>query len=29
VGLRMMSAGQDATNWGMVMAGAIITLIPA
>jgi sn-glycerol 3-phosphate transport system permease protein len=29
VGLRMMSAGQDATNWGIVMAGAIITLIPA
>lgn len=29
VGLRMMSAGQDATNWGIVMAGAIITLLPA
>lgn len=29
VGLRMMSAGQDATNWGIVMAGAIVTLIPA
>jgi sn-glycerol 3-phosphate transport system permease protein len=29
VGLRMLSAGQDATHWGIVMAGAIITLLPA
>lgn len=29
VGLRMMTTGQDATNWGIVMAGAIISLIPA
>jgi len=29
VGLRMMTSGQDATNWGIVMAGAIIALLPA
>jgi sn-glycerol 3-phosphate transport system permease protein len=29
VGLRMMTAGQDATNWGVVMAGAILSLLPA
>jgi sn-glycerol 3-phosphate transport system permease protein len=29
VGLRMMTTGQDATNWGIVMAGAIVSLIPA
>ncbi|MDQ7031674.1 MAG: carbohydrate ABC transporter permease [Desulfonauticus sp.] len=29
IGLRMMITGQDATNWGVVMAGAIISLIPA
>ena len=29
VGLRMMSTGQDYTNWGIVMAGAIISLLPA
>lgn len=29
VGLRMTFGGQDATNWGIVMAGAIITLLPA
>ncbi|HKK32992.1 MAG TPA: carbohydrate ABC transporter permease [Desulfomicrobiaceae bacterium] len=29
VGLRMMTAGQDATNWGIVMAGAIVSLVPA
>jgi sn-glycerol 3-phosphate transport system permease protein len=29
VGLRMVFGGQDATNWGIVMAGAIITLMPA
>ncbi|MCW7753523.1 carbohydrate ABC transporter permease [Desulfobotulus sp. H1] len=28
VGLRMMTAGQDATHWGVVMAGAVITLVP-
>jgi sn-glycerol 3-phosphate transport system permease protein len=29
VGLRMMTTGQDATNWGIVMAGAVISLVPA
>ena len=30
VGLRlMMNVGQDATNWGIVMAGAILALLPA
>ena len=29
VGLRMLSSGQDATNWGLVMAGAIVALLPA
>ena len=29
VGLSMMTAGQDATNWGVVMAGAIISLLPS
>ncbi|WP_457755643.1 carbohydrate ABC transporter permease [Thermodesulfatator indicus] len=29
IGLRMMTTGQDATNWGVVMAGAIISLLPA
>ena len=29
VGLRMLTSGQDATNWGIVMAGAIVALLPA
>ncbi len=29
IGLRMMITGQDATNWGIVMAGAVISLLPA
>ena len=29
IGLKMITAGQDATNWGVVMAGAIISLVPA
>ncbi len=29
VGLRMLTSGQDATNWGLVMAGAIVALLPA
>lgn len=28
VGLRMMTSGQDATHWGVVMAGAVLTLLP-
>ncbi len=29
VGLRMLTSGQDATNWGIVTAGAIVALLPA
>ncbi len=29
VGLRMLTSGQDATNWGLVMAGAVVALLPA
>ncbi len=29
VGLKSLTSGQDATNWGIVMAGAIIALLPA
>ncbi len=29
VGLKGLTSGQDATNWGIVMAGAIIALLPA
>jgi len=28
VGLRMLTSGQDATNWGLVMAGAVVALLP-
>ena len=29
VGLKSLTGGQDATNWGIVMAGTIIALLPA
>ena len=29
VGLKSLTSGQDATNWGIVMAGTIIALLPA
>jgi len=29
VGLKGLTSGQDATNWGIVMAGTIIALLPA
>ncbi|MBS1253477.1 MAG: Lactose transport system permease protein LacG [Anaerolineales bacterium] len=28
VGLRGMTAGQDTTNWGVVMAGAVLAMLP-
>ncbi len=28
VGLRSMTAVQDVTNWGVVMAGAILAMLP-
>ncbi len=28
VGLRSMTAVQDTTNWGVVMAGAILAMLP-
>jgi len=28
VGLRQMTAQQDVTNWGVVMAGAILAMLP-
>jgi sn-glycerol 3-phosphate transport system permease protein len=28
VGLRSMTAQQDTTNWGVVMAGAVLAMLP-